>query len=153
MLRSNQASPFAAMRDSTGPGSISETWTPELGLEFLRSRKGPDTDAAVAFEIDRYLGRPGQAIAYKLGERVWLEAREAARRRAGPAFDLKEFHRRALDLGRLASLRPGERLGLHRLSGRQLGRDPRGVRGGLLGMAEDPVKAGLRSRCHLPGRA
>ncbi|MFB4310184.1 DUF885 domain-containing protein [Actinomadura sp. GTD37] len=76
-----------------------ERWTPELGLEFLRSRKGPDSDSAVAFEIDRYLGRPGQAIAYKLGERVWLEAREAARRRAGAAFDLKEFHRRALDLG------------------------------------------------------
>ncbi|TDC00050.1 DUF885 family protein, partial [Actinomadura bangladeshensis] len=76
-----------------------ERWTPELGVEFLRSRMGPDTDAAVVFEIDRYLGRPGQAIAYKLGEKVWLEAREAARRRAGAAFDLREFHRRALDLG------------------------------------------------------
>ncbi len=76
-----------------------ERWTPELGFAFLRSRKGPDPDSAVAFEIDRYLGRPGQAIAYKLGEKVWLEAREAARRRAGAAFDLKEFHRRALDLG------------------------------------------------------
>ncbi|MFG1852855.1 DUF885 domain-containing protein [Actinomadura geliboluensis] len=76
-----------------------ERWTPELGFEFLRSRKGPDPDSVVAFEIDRYLGRPGQAIAYKLGEKVWLEAREAARRRAGAAFDLKEFHRRALDLG------------------------------------------------------
>lgn len=76
-----------------------ERWTPELGFAFLRSRKGPDPDSVVAFEIDRYLGRPGQAIAYKLGERVWLEAREAARRRAGAAFDLKEFHRRALDLG------------------------------------------------------
>ncbi|WP_329090403.1 DUF885 domain-containing protein [Actinomadura citrea] len=76
-----------------------ERWTPELGFEFLRARKGPDPDSVVAFEIDRYLGRPGQAIAYKLGERVWLEAREAARRRAGAGFDLKEFHRRALDLG------------------------------------------------------
>ncbi|MEV3924688.1 DUF885 domain-containing protein [Actinomadura coerulea] len=76
-----------------------ERWTPELGFEFLRGRMGPDPDSAVAFEIDRYLGRPGQAIAYKLGERVWLEAREAARRREGAGFDLKEFHRRALDLG------------------------------------------------------
>ncbi|SNR81370.1 DUF885 domain-containing protein [Actinomadura mexicana] len=76
-----------------------ERWTPELGLEFLRARKGPDPDSVVAFEIDRYLGRPGQAIAYKLGERVWLEAREAARRREGAGFDLKGFHRRALDLG------------------------------------------------------
>ncbi|WP_433225308.1 DUF885 domain-containing protein [Actinomadura formosensis] len=76
-----------------------ERWTPELGVEFLRSRKGPDPDSMVAFEIDRYLGRPGQAIAYKLGEKVWLEARDAARRRAGAVFDLKEFHRRALELG------------------------------------------------------
>ncbi|MFI0487586.1 DUF885 domain-containing protein [Actinomadura sp. 9N215] len=76
-----------------------ERWTPELGFEFLRAHKGPDPDSAVAFEIDRYLGRPGQAIAYKLGEKIWLEAREAARRRDGAAFDLKEFHRRALDLG------------------------------------------------------
>ncbi|MEU8120682.1 DUF885 domain-containing protein [Spirillospora sp. NPDC049024] len=76
-----------------------ERWTPELGFEFLRARKGPDPDAAVAFEIDRYLGRPAQAIAYKLGERIWLEAREEARRREGAGFDLKGFHRRALDLG------------------------------------------------------
>ncbi|RFS83891.1 DUF885 domain-containing protein [Actinomadura spongiicola] len=75
-----------------------ERWTPELGLEFLRAHR-PGTDAEAAFEIDRYLGRPAQAIAYKLGEKVWLEAREAARRRDGAAFDLKGFHRRALDLG------------------------------------------------------
>jgi uncharacterized protein (DUF885 family) len=53
----------------------------------------------VNFEIDRYLGLPGQAIAYKVGERVWLEEREAARRRQGAAFDLRAFHRDALDLG------------------------------------------------------
>ncbi|MFC4049715.1 DUF885 domain-containing protein [Actinomadura syzygii] len=76
-----------------------ERWTPELGREFLAAHAGPRSGAEVAFEIDRYLGRPGQAIAYKLGEKIWLEAREAARRRAGAAFDLKEFHRRALDLG------------------------------------------------------
>ncbi|MFD0690268.1 DUF885 domain-containing protein [Actinomadura fibrosa] len=76
-----------------------ERWTPELGLEFLRAHTGPEPEEALAFEIDRYLGRPAQAIAYKLGERVWLEAREAARRRDGAAFDLKAFHRRALDLG------------------------------------------------------
>ncbi|WP_131740226.1 DUF885 domain-containing protein [Actinomadura roseirufa] len=76
-----------------------ERWTPELGLEFLLAHGGPQPEAASAFEIDRYLGRPAQAIAYKLGERVWLEAREAVRAREGAAFDLKEFHRRALALG------------------------------------------------------
>ncbi|MEW2359275.1 DUF885 domain-containing protein [Spirillospora sp. NPDC029432] len=76
-----------------------ERWTPELAWEFLRAHCGPLSDEHVTFEIDRYLGRPGQAIAYKVGERVWLEAREAARRRAGAAFDLRGFHRRALELG------------------------------------------------------
>jgi uncharacterized protein (DUF885 family) len=53
----------------------------------------------MASEVTRYLGTPGQAISYKVGERCWLEAREAAKQRLGPAFDLKEWHRAALDLG------------------------------------------------------
>ena len=75
-----------------------ETWTPDLALPFVieRSKFPPDF---MASEVDRYLGLPGQAISYKIGERVWLSARDAARQRAGDAFDLKEFHRRALDLG------------------------------------------------------
>ena len=43
---------------------------------------------------------PGQAISYKVGERVWLDGRERARRRMGDSFDLKEFHRVVLDWGR-----------------------------------------------------
>jgi uncharacterized protein (DUF885 family) len=75
-----------------------ERWTPELGLEFMLTRT--ITDAAhVRDEIDRYLGWPGQAPAYKLGERLWLQLRDEARRRQGEAFDLKEFHMRALRLG------------------------------------------------------
>ncbi|MEU6040366.1 DUF885 domain-containing protein [Actinomadura sp. NPDC047616] len=75
-----------------------ERWTPRLAREFLRAH-ATLTAAGVAFEIDRYLGRPGQAIAYKVGEKVWLEAREAVRRRDGEAFDLKAFHRRGLEVG------------------------------------------------------
>ncbi|RMI43363.1 DUF885 domain-containing protein [Actinomadura harenae] len=76
-----------------------ERWNADLGREFLTRHGGAMTPAEVAFEIDRYLGRPGQAIAYKLGERIWLEAREAARHRDGAAFDLRAFHQHALDLG------------------------------------------------------
>ena len=53
----------------------------------------------MASEVDRYLGWPGQAISYKVGERVWLESRHAAQGRLGASFDLKEFHRFALNLG------------------------------------------------------
>ncbi|WP_398933422.1 DUF885 family protein [Streptomyces sp. 130] len=52
----------------------------------------------VEFEIDRDLGRPGQALTYKLGEKVWLEAPEAARRRDGSSFSIKRFHHHALNL-------------------------------------------------------
>jgi uncharacterized protein (DUF885 family) len=75
-----------------------ETWTPELALPFVIERSKFPADF-MASEVDRYLGLPGQAISYKVGERVWLGARDAARERAGATFDLKAFHRAALDLG------------------------------------------------------
>ena len=75
-----------------------ETWTPELALPFVIERSKFPADF-MASEVDRYLGLPGQAISYKVGERVWLRGRDDARARAGASFDLKDFHRRALDLG------------------------------------------------------
>ncbi|MFC6090427.1 DUF885 domain-containing protein [Saccharothrix lopnurensis] len=75
-----------------------ERWTPDLGLEFMLTRT--ITDAAhVRDEIDRYLGWPGQAPSYKLGERLWLAARDEARERHAGTFDLKTFHSRALEMG------------------------------------------------------
>ncbi|HET9518078.1 MAG TPA: DUF885 family protein, partial [Actinoplanes sp.] len=53
------------------------------------------------FELKRYLGWPGQAPSYKVGERIWLQARDDAKARAGADFDLKGFHRDALNLGAL----------------------------------------------------
>ena len=50
-------------------------------------------------EVDRYLGLPGQAISYKVGERVWLECRADAHARHGAEFSLKDWHRHALNLG------------------------------------------------------
>ncbi len=75
-----------------------ETWTPELALPFLIERSF-FPEQMLASEVDRYLGWPGQAISYKVGEREWLAAREAARDSLGDAFDLKSFHQAALDLG------------------------------------------------------
>jgi uncharacterized protein (DUF885 family) len=77
-----------------------ETWNAELAWEFLRSRVQTD-DEMLRFELNRYLGWPGQAPAYKLGERIWLQARDEARQRQGAAFSLKDFHTRALALGSL----------------------------------------------------
>lgn len=75
-----------------------ERWTPELGDEFAKARSHFPVDF-MASEIDRYLGLPGQAISYKVGERYWLAAREAARQSLGEGFDLRTFHREMLALG------------------------------------------------------
>jgi len=75
-----------------------ERWTPELALPFVIERSHFPEDF-MASEVDRYLGLPGQAICYKVGERAWLRGRDDARRRHGAAFDLKAFHAFALDLG------------------------------------------------------
>ena len=75
-----------------------ERWRSELALPFLLERTGQAVEFLTS-EVDRYLGMPAQAISYKVGERVWLEGRERARQRMGTAFDLKQFHQVALDMG------------------------------------------------------
>ncbi|MFC6342741.1 DUF885 domain-containing protein, partial [Nocardioides hankookensis] len=75
-----------------------ERWTPDLVFEFMRIHSRMD-DAMLRFEVLRYLGWPGQAPSYKVGERIWLEARADAQARHGADFDLRAFHRAALDLG------------------------------------------------------
>ncbi|MER5937196.1 DUF885 domain-containing protein [Streptomyces sp. NPDC001928] len=75
-----------------------QRWTPELAQEFLRTRTLTDRARAVD-EIDRYLGWPGQAPSYKLGERLWLSMREEIKARHGSGFDLRDFHMRALRSG------------------------------------------------------
>ena len=74
------------------------TWDAEKAWTFLttHTRLGEEL---LRFELDRYLGWPGQAPSYKVGERIWLELRDRVRTREGAAFDLRAFHRRALDLG------------------------------------------------------
>jgi uncharacterized protein (DUF885 family) len=85
-------------RDNPAGFRPGERWNAELGWEFLRAHcRVPDEN--LRFELNRYLGWPGQAPSYKIGERFWLQAREDARARKGGEFDLKAFHRAALDLG------------------------------------------------------
>lgn len=74
------------------------TWTYDKAWTYLNNHVRMEQDI-VRFELDRYLGYPGQAPSYKIGERRWLELRDEVRRREGDSFDLAAFHRRALNLG------------------------------------------------------
>ncbi|HUJ07948.1 MAG TPA: DUF885 domain-containing protein [Streptosporangiaceae bacterium] len=85
------------------PLGAGQTWTPDLALEFFCASCGRPREF-LASEVIRYLGNPGQAISYKLGERAWLDGRAAARAAhaaRGSDFDLKSWHMAALSLGAL----------------------------------------------------
>ncbi|MGC4935863.1 DUF885 domain-containing protein [Gordonia sp. DT30] len=72
-------------------------WDAEKAWAFLSSAVAMDR-AVLRFELDRYLGWPGQAPSYALGQRVWQQTRHTALA-AHPDWTLKEFHTRALALG------------------------------------------------------
>ena len=73
-------------------------WTYDKAWEFFSSHCAMP-ESIRRFELERYLGWPGQAPSYKIGERLWMQLRDQVREREGHAFSLKDFHRRALDIG------------------------------------------------------
>lgn len=76
----------------------SRPWTADDAFAFLRKNVNMN-DGFVRFEVNRYLGWPGQAPSYKVGQRIWEQLRDEYARREGSSFDIKAFHRKALDLG------------------------------------------------------
>ena len=75
-----------------------ESWDFDKGVEMLTSYATIDQPFAES-EITRYLGWPGQAISYKVGEKAILDVRTELQNKQGERFDLKQFHADLLDLG------------------------------------------------------
>lgn len=73
-------------------------WNAEKAWELLKANVNLD-EAFLRFELNRYLGWPGQAPSYKIGQRLWEKARADAQAKAGASFDLKAWHTKALNLG------------------------------------------------------
>jgi uncharacterized protein (DUF885 family) len=73
-------------------------WDAEKAWECFKANVNMD-EAFLRFELNRYLGWPGQAPSYKIGQRLWETYRAQARAKEGEAFSLKDFHTRALNLG------------------------------------------------------
>lgn len=85
------------------PDGSGQAWDRDYAWSFLKDNVAM-ADGFLAFELNRYLGWPGQAPSYKVGQRLWQEAREgylstAASRGEEPT--LKAFHSKALKLGGL----------------------------------------------------
>jgi len=79
------------------------TWDADKGWEFLRANVNMP-EPFVRFEWNRYLGWPGQAPSYKIGQRLWEQTRAeaaAAATKRGEELDVRAFHARALGMGSL----------------------------------------------------
>ncbi len=66
-------------------------WGRQQAIDFMAAN-APVTLGEIEVEVDRYIGMPGQALAYKIGQREIFRLREDARARLGDRFDIKAFH-------------------------------------------------------------
>ena len=91
---------FRACRLVIDTGLHAFGWSRDRAIDyFLANSCTARHDAEV--EVDYYIGTPGQALTYKVGERVFRRLREQAAARLGARFDLREFHDRLLADGPL----------------------------------------------------
>jgi uncharacterized protein (DUF885 family) len=73
-------------------------WDYDYAFEFMKQNVNMN-EPFIKFEVNRYFGWPGQAPSYKVGQRIWEQIRDEYKAREGADFNIKEFHRKALDIG------------------------------------------------------
>jgi uncharacterized protein (DUF885 family) len=78
----------------------SGTWDFDYALDFMGKNVNMSKEF-VKFEVTRYFGWPGQAPSYKIGQRIWEQVRNDYATKKGDDFDIKLFHKTALNLGGL----------------------------------------------------
>jgi uncharacterized protein (DUF885 family) len=75
-------------------------WSRQRAIDFMKANTAL-SELNIEREVDRYIGWPGQACGYKLGELCIRRLRERAEKRLGAAFDLRAFHDAVLGEGSL----------------------------------------------------
>ena len=73
-------------------------WSRQEAIDYLMENS-PQAPNNIVNEVDRYIAWPGQALAYKIGQREIMRLRESARSSMGPRFDIKGFHDTVLGSG------------------------------------------------------
>jgi uncharacterized protein (DUF885 family) len=93
-----EAELFRAARLVVDTGLHSKGWSREQAIAYMTDITGMNA-SEVTSEVERYMGQPGQACAYKVGQLKILELREHAKAALGSKFDLKDFHAVVLENG------------------------------------------------------
>lgn len=79
-------------------GIHAKGWSRDQGLAYMRDNTAL-SEREVTTEVDRYIGWPGQALSYYLGQLEILKARRRAEAALGAKFDIRQFHDTVLSLG------------------------------------------------------
>jgi uncharacterized protein (DUF885 family) len=90
---------FRAVRLVVDTGIHDKGWTRDQVIAYMHENDVNDVLAQT--ETDRYIARPAQALAYKMGQLKIRELRERARTQLGARFDIKAFHDEILSGGPL----------------------------------------------------
>lgn len=89
---------WRACRLVVDPGMHYFGWTRSKAVQFMLDHTALSI-REVNSEIDRYIGWPGQAVSYKMGELKIRALRKKAEQKIGPTFDIREFHDLVLSQG------------------------------------------------------
>lgn len=95
-----EAEMFRAARLVVDTGLHAKGWSREQAIAYMVNTTGMN-ESEVISEVERYMGMPGQACAYKVGQLKILELREHAKAALGPKFNLRDFHAVVLENGSL----------------------------------------------------
>jgi uncharacterized protein (DUF885 family) len=89
---------WRAVRLVVDTGMHAKGWSREQAIAYFKDNAAK-TEQDIINEIDRYIGTPAQALAYKIGQIRISELRARAQRELGPKFDLRAYNDAVLETG------------------------------------------------------